>query len=60
MKHFIINLVRKVFSIEDLIETIEEKISDMIDYDDLADMVLDQVGVPSIIQEIAEEEIMDL
>lgn len=60
MKHFIINLVRKVFSIEDLIESIEEKISDMIDYDDLADMVLDQVDVPSIIQEIAEEEIMDL
>ena len=57
MKYFITNLVRKIFSIDNLIEEIESKIANAIDYEELADAILDQVDLESIIDEVAEDEI---
>lgn len=57
MKNWIYDIVRKSFDIDELEEAMEEKISDLIDYEEIAESILEDYDVTEIAKEIAEEEI---
>ena len=57
MENWIYNIVKRSFDIDELEEAIEEKVSDLIDYEEIAESILDEYDVTEIAKKVAEEEI---
>lgn len=57
MRNWIYNIVKRTFDIDELEEALSEKVSELIDYEEIAESILDDFDVMEIAKEVAEGEI---